>query len=263
MKLQIISTVVLIALLSSCSISKFRYLDSGEQEHDIEKPDVRVTYQLKPDDLLYIDFNSIDEESIAIFKKTGFGQQGNRSQNQLQNTNNMNWDLIGYRMDENGDIELPLIGKVTLDGLSLLQATDTLQTLVRKYIPDAIAEVKLLSFDVEMMGEFNTPGKVNTRQNYFTIMEAINKAGGISFGGNWRKVHVIRETENGRKDYYIDITKRDVMWTEKFYLQPHDVVYVESRPMSLARININDFTFVLTTITSIITTGVLLVTLSK
>jgi polysaccharide export outer membrane protein len=114
-----------------------------------------------------------------------------------------------------------------------------------------------------MMGEFNSPGQLHTFKSELNLMEAIDMAGGISYTGNWRKVYIVRHIEDKKHAFYIDVTNKDLLGTDNYYLMPHDVVYIEPRPMGTARINITDFTLLLSTVTSTLTTILLIVTIGK
>lgn len=263
-KLLLAIGLISILALSSCSVKRYSYLkadNSGSLQDTLvsKAPEYVIQYN----DLLYLRFYSILEESVEIFNnKVGDVSSSQRIGGAYGNQS-VNYEWMSYRVDAEGFIELPVLGKLPVKGLNLKQIKELADKSVAEYVEDAFCEVKLMSFDVEMLGEFNNPGKINTLGYDLNLMEAIDKAGGISYAGNWRKVFIIRQLGDKKFTFHIDVTNRNLLGTEAYYLMPHDVVFVEPRSMSAARVNISDFTLLLSTVTSTLTTVFLIISLNK
>lgn len=77
-------------------------------------------------------------------------------------------------------------------------------------------------------------------------------AGDISDYGNRTKILVIRPTKSETRTYRIDLTKKDVLSSEGFFLLPNDIVYVEPIKSKTFRINIPTLSLFLSTLTTLI-----------
>ena len=91
--------------------------------------------------------------------------------------------------------------------------------------------------------------------------DAFALAGGIGDYGDKRNVLVVRKTHNGTKTFYVDLTDRQLLLSDKFYLLPNDMVIVEPLRNKTFRMSIVDYTIILTTVTSTITMILLILSL--
>lgn len=108
----------------------------------------------------------------------------------------------------NGTINLPLIGKVDLKGLTLERASSVISSAYSYYIREPIVTVSLLSprpLKVAISGEVNRPGSYTMGLNgsdkgaiqFPTLTQAIQMAGGINQTAALRQVLVRRPQRNG------------------------------------------------------------------
>ena len=85
------------------------------------------------------------------------------------------------RVDGDGDIQAPLVGRVHVSGLTAQQTEQELNKLLSKYIlhPQAVVSVaEVRSQPVSILGAVNTPG-VHQVQGHKTLLEMLALAGGI------------------------------------------------------------------------------------
>lgn len=136
---------------------------------------------------------------------------------------------IGYRVDENGMIDMPVLGKVHIEGFTL----DEVRELIRKKIDSTgifkqfSLQVRYVSFKVTILGEVNNPGVFNVPSTKITVLEAIGMARDVTVFSNRDNILVIREL-NGQRTYSrINLKSKSVFNSEYYYLQPNDIVYVE------------------------------------
>jgi polysaccharide export outer membrane protein len=134
-------------------------------------------------------------------------------------------------VDANGQIQLPLIGKVTAAGKTTMQLQDELaQRLGDRYLQSpqvAVSVAESASQKVTVEGEVKTPGVYQMRGRT-TLMQAIAMAGGPSDQADLHKVAVIRETEGQRKAAVVDYQAvRDGRGGDPV-IEGNDVVVVDS-----------------------------------
>lgn len=195
---------------------------------------LRKEYQLTiaPNDIIDIHVHGYDEETYKIFSPKAVFEGVFANLRPYER---------GLTVDENGNIEIPYVGSIHLQGLTIIQARDTIKKKLAVYIDKPTVVVKMLSFYVIVLGEVVRPGIFHAESEQLSLIEALSKAGGLTFFGNRKNIKIIR---SARKDdehtsEVIDITSIDVVNPYMVYLQPNDIVYVEPiRRKYLQNVNI-------------------------
>ncbi len=134
-----------------------------------------------------------------------------------------------YRIAEDGTIDYPLIGQLTVDGLQPHQAASLIeQKLKEKYLRHP--QVSILVKDqpskkINVMGHVNKPGP----QSYtpeMNVVDAITNAGGFTAFAN-RNGTTITRIERGQKQI-IDARVKDIVEgkAKNVMLKPGDIVSV-------------------------------------
>ncbi|WP_242604870.1 polysaccharide biosynthesis/export family protein [Flavobacterium subsaxonicum] len=136
-----------------------------------------------------------------------------------------------YLIDKNGEISMPLIGKVKLGGLTRDEALLKITGEISKYVTNPIINLRLMNFKVTVLGEVNSPGSYPIGTERITLPEALALAGDLQITGLRKNIMIIREVE-GKKTYgFVDITNADFMNSEFYYLTQNDLVVVEPNRM--------------------------------
>jgi len=87
--------------------------------------------------------------------------------------------------------------------------------------------VRLASFRVTMLGEFNGPGKYDVFQSNINIFEAISMAGDMTDFAKRDKIAIIRQTSNGSKIVRVNLNDKRILESDYYYLLPNDILYAE------------------------------------
>ncbi len=85
------------------------------------------------------------------------------------------------RVDGEGNVDVPLVGRAQVAGMTVEQAEKKLNNLLRKYIrnPQVVVNVaQVHSEPVSVLGAVNSPG-VHQVQGYKTLLEMLAQAGGV------------------------------------------------------------------------------------
>ena len=61
-------------------------------------------------------------------------------------------------VDQEGDINFPVLGKIHVAGLTKQQLSDKMQEMISPYVKDALVNVQIVNYKVTMMGEVSRPG---------------------------------------------------------------------------------------------------------
>ena len=90
---------------------------------------------------------------------------------------------------------------------------------------ELVVIVKLVHYNLTMLGEVNKPGQYKVYQTDINLFEAVSMAGDLTDFANRNKVVVIRQTKAGSEVIYVDMTKRNILASDYYYLKPNDIVY--------------------------------------
>ena len=133
-----------------------------------------------------------------------------------------------YTVNHDGSIIFPVIGQIPLAGLKKSQAIEKIKKLVSVYLEDAMVSMKIMSFQVTVLGEVLNPGPIPVNKDKISILDAIGAAGDLTIFANRQNVLLIRENDYGPNDYIrFDLTKSEIFASPYFYLQQNDVIVVE------------------------------------
>jgi len=247
--------------MSGCtSQKKLTYLnnlpDTGKEERfTMTIPDYHIQHR----DLLYITAKAMTPDGMI----TDFFTQSRITGGYTSIQGEAGQFLFGYDVSRDGDILLPAIGLINIEGLNLEEARAKIQTEVDKVFNNATVECKLLSFKFTVIGEVNAPGTYINYNNYLTVLEAIGRAGGISDFGRRDKLVVIRPADEGSVTYKLNLQDKAILKSEAYFLMPNDVIIVEPQSKKIFNLNLPTYSFILTTVTSAITTTLLLINYFK
>lgn len=215
-------------LLSSCIPTKdLTYL----QQKETESPEKAIMaigakpYRLQTNDILSINLKAIDPKLVAIFNANT-----SASENLNQNSESGLY-FNGYRVDDHGNIRIPILGEMNVLGYTLEEVRLKIEKqLLEEYFKNEanlFVNVKLSGFRYTINGEVGSTGTKTLFQENVTILEAIANAGDITMVGNRKEVTIMRKTPTGVEMHDLDLTDRNVIYSPYYYLQPNDYVYVK------------------------------------
>jgi polysaccharide export outer membrane protein len=169
--------------------------------------------------------------------------------------------MNGYTLDENGKVELPLIGEVELVGKSTAEAKAMIENKVRAYVneDEFFVRVRLGGIRFSALGEFNSSGKLTVLQNRVTIFEAIAAAGDLTILAKRNNLVVLRQYPDGSQIHRINLNDKNLLSSEFYFIRPNDVLYAE--PLKVREVGTaTNFIQSLTIVTTMITAVALIVT---
>lgn len=247
--LFLMSLVIVMSIISCRSKKDLIYLQDVEAE--ILAPEFVTTvpeYRIKTNDNLFVSIKSLNPEVNQLYNpaQTLSGQQGSQ---QLYSQLSDQY-LNGYLVDSKGNISLPILGNVGIAGLTQAEAQAKVQERANEYLKDATVKVKLLNYKVTVMGEVQNPGVYYNYNSSLTVLEAISMANGITDYAKIDRVLIMRTTDNQNRTYRLDLSKKDFLKSEAFFLQPNDVVYIEPHKIKNTDLNSSIYALFLSTIST-------------
>jgi len=213
-KLLLISGV----LFTSCiSQNKVKMLQERTKDATGEFTNTKgTTYRLQVGDHLYIEVYSVDPKTSKFFQ-TDFPDLMNPTYLYLKS----------YSVDEFGYINFSFIDKMFVKGLTVAEVKDQLQTTLNEYFKESTVVVKLVNFEVSVIGEVNDPGSFTIYRDQLNLFQAIGMAGGVKDFGNPKKVKLVRQTQTGSNMVQLDLSDNKILESPYFYIEPNDIIYVE------------------------------------
>lgn len=229
-KFGLLSLLFVIAFASCVPQKKMLFLKNAQMISETQSMNYvnerTLNYKLQPGDNLYIRvLNTVDERTAAILN----GEYGNSRSNTM--TNDASIYLQTYNVDEEGCIEMPLIGKIEVKNLTVDQAKDKLQASLDKYVNQTMLIVKLANFNLTVLGEVVHPGKYKVYQSQINLFEAISMAGNTTSFAKNEDVKIIRQTDNGSEIITVNLGDADILSSDYYYLKPNDIIYIQPLPI--------------------------------
>lgn len=234
---KILLTLSLIVLFSCRSSKEFIFLqDAANEEIMKSMPAHTSDHNLKNGDILYVSINSMSPEVNVLFNPEK-NMETNGYNSFEKYTTPSGAYLYGYEIDEDGDITLPMLGKIKVSGIPVSQVESVVRKKADEFLKDAIVKVKLLNYKVTVLGEVRNPGDYYNYNNSISVLQAIAMANGNTDYSTIKKVMVVRPLPDGNKSYLLDLTTKDMYLSDAFYLEPNDYVIVQPDKNKFWQIN--------------------------
>lgn len=137
----------------------------------------------------------------------------------------------GYRVDAEGNIVFPILGKINVGGKTLKEVAEIIETKIEEgsYIKNPEVSIDFLNFKYTVLGAVNSKGSYTVDGDRITLIEAIAKAGDLSKNARLDRVAVIRMVDGKQEIFYNDIRTAEIFMSPTYYLQQNDIVYVEPK----------------------------------
>ncbi|MBK8501594.1 MAG: polysaccharide biosynthesis/export family protein [Saprospiraceae bacterium] len=135
--------------------------------------------------------------------------------------------LNGYLVDPKGDIDFPILGSINLNGLTTVEAKESIAKLLTSYLRDPVVNIRFLNFKITVSGEVANPGTFTVVNERITLPEAISRAGDLTNYADRRNILIIREIDGVRTFNRINLQSSSIFDSDYYYLRQNDLVYIE------------------------------------
>ena len=235
---------------------KMIYLQNEEASEEKVYEYDRQEYRLQTNDILDVKISSLNEKVNEIFNSSSLATM-QAAQATAQGGGDLYY-MNGYSINEEGNIDIPFVGTVNVQGQTLEEAHVAIDTAVGRLFNNYHLQVKLGGIRFSALGEFNRPGKKVVLQNQATIFEAIALCGDLNMVAKRDEIKLIRQYPEGTKIHTINLLDDSVVGSPFYFLQPNDVLYAEPMPQKSAGIGITGAQ-TLTTVIQALSTSLALV----
>lgn len=244
---KIAFVLFLLSLASCVSRKKIVYFQNDE----INQAKVSNSYKtiFKPDDLLQITISSQDLEAVKPFNLpvVAYSVATDRAiGNPIQQS---------YLVDNNGEIDFPVLGKLKIGGLTRGQAIKMLtDKLDPNYVKNPTINIRINNYKITVLGDVNRPGTYTVPNERITILDAIGLAGDLKITAKRNDIIVQREEDGKKVMYKVDLLSKSIFTSPVYYLQQNDIVYIEPNRAASQDATYNRNTGLIVSIASVIIT---------
>ncbi len=233
-----------IVFLSGCmTTNKMVYVQDESRSKDLGSEFVNEQKRalIQTFDELYVNVSSFDEENPDLLSS---------SESRMGGRTTTDYSLISYQVDENGDVTLPLLGKVHVAGKTVDEVAVEVQEELKSYFYSPSVKISFVNKNVTVIGQVNNPGRYFYSGENINIFQALGLAGDIQEYGNREDVVVVRERNGRIHKNSVDLTNKNLFISDFYYLKSGDVVYVEPLNRRIWGINQVPFSLILSAATT-------------
>jgi len=225
----IICAVLPVQLTSCVSPKSIIYFQGDTLQYRSEKVLHAYVPVIQKSDILSIVIGSLNEESNELFNLPNKFTVVSSNYNTTA-SGGARMQPLGYLVDSDGNIELPLIGKVRVEGLETQRAADQIRSKLEEYLKEPTVVVRNVNFKVSVLGEVARPGVFVIPDEKISLPEVLSMAGDLTVYGNRKAVILIREENDKREHIRLNLTNRDIFSSPYYYLRKNDIIYIEPVP---------------------------------
>ena len=260
---RLLVPAILALLVSSCASQKRAWYLQDANPFTPEQIAESGQIRIKPLDRLTIVVNSKDPElavpfnsSTSLSSVTGVASYSSATNQSLQIRT----------VDENGMLDMPVIGKIDCKGKTRSELAQLIADKIVEggYINDPSVNVQFADMKISVVGEVARPGQYDVTRDQISIFDALAMAGDLTIYGQRENVALIREENGMRTVHYFDLKNPDILTSPYFYLQQDDVVYVTPNKYKAQAGEINqNRSFYISLVSVAVSVATLLVTITR
>lgn len=213
--------VLILLFFTACSgTRKITYFNDIVRQSGTDSVSTVPQLTIQPGDILQITITTIDKDVSMMFNPSasyGATQPGGSIEQ-------------GYLVDYDGNIELPVAGKIHVKGMTTSAINAVVSKELEKTIRNAYVSTRLVNFRVSVLGDVAKPGSYKVSSERASILDALSLAGDMNVTARRNDIMIIREV-NGTKQYTsLDLNDSKSLSSPYYYLRNNDVVYVKPGP---------------------------------
>ena len=214
-------------LLTACqSYKKVPYFQNVEVVNEAEQQEKLYDAKIMPKDLLTIVVSCTNPELAIPFNLTVASNAGIAvSTSSYVTTQPV---LQPYLVDNDGNINFPVLGELKLGGLTKREAEQLIIDKLKPYMKETpIVTVRMVNYKISVIGEVTRPGTFTISNEKVNLLEALAMAGDMTVYGLRDNGKLIREDANGKQQIVtLDLNKAETILSPYYWLQQNDIVYV-------------------------------------
>ena len=226
-KMRIITKIFITLIISLCFSSCYNYknlrlLQEDNKSLPIYEKSKYIDYQIQINDEIVYRLITSDETISRLISP--------------QNAVSSGQNMISYRVQTDGSIDLPFVSHIPVKGLTLQEATKVVEERLKELIPDANVKLSLSNKTFTVFGDAGS-GIFPIYKEKLTIFQALSMSGDLNESNDRKHIRIIRETEKGTQILEFDIRSLSIIDSKYYYIYPNDIIYVQREFSSFYKVN--------------------------
>ena len=167
------------------------------------------------------------------FQLIGMGSGTQNNNNAANQSNN-----LSFPVEYDGQIKLPILGRLTISGLTLREAEKMLEEKYSKFYKEPFVIISISNRKVYVFkGGGTIATTVDISSDNFTLIDAVAKTGGLSENSKAYRIRLIRgDINNNPQVFLYNIYKLKDLQNVNILLEANDIIYIESRPRYVRKV---------------------------
>ena len=224
--------LIALILLTSCGginpNKMFKTPKDFEFAKDTTSSSDPLIYLIQPGDRLALHIYSNDGFKLVDITSTA----GNASEG------NAGMGDVSFSVDNDSTVKLPIIGRITMVGMSVREGEKLLEGLYSKYYNDPFIIIKVTNRNAIVFLNDNGRGTiVPLNSDNTSLYEALAQAGGIGELGKSYNIKILRGDPKNPKIYQANISTVEGLRTSELRVLSNDIIYVDAGSRFTKRIS--------------------------
>ena len=213
--------LVLALMLVGCKTKKdihyFQNPPAISNEVKFEMPKIQVN------DILNIRVMAENIQAAEMFNSMTVSGGGG----QMMNPESLK--LLGYLVNELGEINFPVLGTVKVTDFTILELEKYLKESLmnQQLLVNPKITVRVVNAKVSIMGEVRSPGLYTFTEQVITLPQALGMAGDLTINGERSNILIVREENGQRISGLVDLTNAEVFNSPFYYIKQNDMIYIQ------------------------------------
>ena len=226
---KILFIVVFVIIFSSCSVQRrmtyLQNLEIGKEYPAASAPELIV----RKGDELKISVSSTEPSLAAPFNSKRVFREDMMISDGAPVQDESTAEGTSYIVDDNGNIDFPVLGLVKASGLTLRNIRDNLSEMIIRlgYMKEPMIDISIVNFTITVIGEVSNKGNFPIKGDRINVIQAIALSGDLLSTAKLKDVTVIRTEGDKRIAYVLDLRSKDIFDSPAFFLQQNDIVYIK------------------------------------
>ncbi len=216
----------LVAVVSCTSYKNVPYLQNSN-EVDLSRATQLYDAKIMPKDVLTIVVNCPeDPQAASVFNLL---VQARGTVSSTTNTLSSQMTLMPYVVENDGNINFPVLGKLHVVGMTKQQLeADIAKRLTGTYLRTApVVNVTMANYKYTVIGEVSAPGVYTSTNGKVNVLEAIAMAKDLTIYGRRDSIKIIREDASGKKEIgVVNLNDANIINSPYYQIQQNDVILV-------------------------------------
>ncbi|WP_306622053.1 polysaccharide biosynthesis/export family protein [Chryseobacterium ginsenosidimutans] len=198
-------------------------MSKDNMEEEVSKAKFQGLH-IQEGDVLLILVSALDEAAVKPFNLNTANKVGS----EMTTGVNQYVQPSEYMVNEEGNINFPVLGNVYARGMTQLQLKQDLESRLKRYLTDPLVTITLKNFNISVLGEVKVPGQKESLSQKVNVFQALGLAGDLTDFGDRTHVKLIRTGEDGTDQVVnIDLSRSDIVSSPYYYMKQNDVLYVQ------------------------------------